>query len=376
MSEHDITQYVEGLAARVPVGEPPVPAIEEHAARTRRRRRTVGAMATAAAATAMVVAAAAVLSGGSHRSASEPVDRPSGTAQDLDDDLMLDGTWVVTGLVADDGSSAYHDPAGTGPVRLTFAGARLTGKTACNALDGRVEMNGRDLRLAGLRSTLVGCGEPPLVDRLEQVRHVSRDDSGTTFLHAENWMILVTLVPEAQTPEAMCGGRALAFGGSPGTAGGRPTPAAAAEPWLEDDDLVQVSVEAAGRRWMAVGPDGSAPTAVLVAGEGGDGWIITSSVACLDPAENSGCGPMVAVPDGTRYRLEGPDPAGTAIGVGRPVALGTVPACATFEIDGSTFGARGAVAPIGLFSANEVPVAEELTVTVGSGEVRRLHPVP
>lgn len=81
-------------------------------------------------------------------------------------------------------------------------------------------------------------------------------------------------------------------------------------------------------------------------------------------------------PDGTRYRLEGLDPAGTAIGVGRPVALGTVPACATFEIDGSTFGARGAVAPIGLFSANEMPVAEELTVTVGSGEVRRLHPVP
>lgn len=109
--------------------------------------------------------------------------------------INIEGKWKVTALTDADGQSATNGPYAK-TMRLSFEDGRLSGQTGCNKILGNYEqggVNGRDLDLANVEQTEGVCpDEPPLRNRLEDVRHVSEAD-GTLQLHAENWMIIAVL---------------------------------------------------------------------------------------------------------------------------------------------------------------------------------------
>lgn len=108
---------------------------------------------------------------------------------------QLDGTWKVEGLIGPDGHSLLDDSE-RGRVTLTFDHGKVSGSTGCNQISGTYRQDGPDLRFdrGALGSTLALCtNEPPVVQRLLAVRHVSTA-SGHLHLHAANWMIVVDLV--------------------------------------------------------------------------------------------------------------------------------------------------------------------------------------
>lgn len=155
-----------------------------------------------------------------------------------------------------------------------------------------------------------------------------------------------------------------------------PTTERLGDRWARDGSYLQEIVEPEqDRHRISVGSAPGRPTVVLEAESVAEGWVITAAWACLDPSADAGCGPRIDAADGTPFRLEAPDPPGTGVGVGRIVGQGSVPACSHFDVDGTSYAVRGAFAPVTLYSANEVPVAEELTAAFGD-EVRRLHPAP
>ena len=112
-------------------------------------------------------------------------------------DTNLSGTWTVKALVGPDGESVLVE-SGRALPRLTFEDGQMNGSTGgCNSVFGTYVVGGdqaRDLSFPRnqLGSTLVGCEEAPLVDRLLDVRHVSGAE-GVRYLHAENWMIIAEL---------------------------------------------------------------------------------------------------------------------------------------------------------------------------------------
>lgn len=403
MTEQEIARYVESLAGSVVPGEPPVGTILADAARVRRRRTGMTVVA-AVAAVAVVVGLAASLGGGPRR-AVEPADDGTSAPSVRDGVPALEGSWVVTVLVADDGSNAYHDPEGTGSVRLTLEDGQVTGSTGCNSLFGQFEQSGRDVRFKGIGTTQVGCmknDESPVAERLGKVRHISWGAGNQVQLNAANGMILVVLVPEGQAPSddlpagdtthdvdalptstsassplELCRGVALRFAVSMGADDAAPTTEQLGDRWARDGSYLQeINEPEQDRHLISLGSAPGLPTVVLEAAPVTGGWAISGAWACLDPSTDAGCGPRIDDADGTPFRLEPPDPSGVRIGVGRIVGQGSVPACARFEVDGTSYGVRGAFAPVTLFSANEMPVEEELTTTVGGDDVRRLHPVP
>lgn len=109
-------------------------------------------------------------------------------------DVSLDGTYRVTALVGPDGASLLTGPFAD-RLTMTFDRGQMIGSSGCNEVGVTYRVDGRDLRFVEpTYSSQVGCDEPPLVERLFDVRHVSRDGD-TIYLHAENWMIVVGLRP-------------------------------------------------------------------------------------------------------------------------------------------------------------------------------------
>lgn len=189
----------------VPVGSVPIDALltAGRAAKARRRRAFVGG---AAAATALVLgsgvlAGQALTSGGSPAGgvvATAPSSTPTEVVTGNPQPLLpgLDGTWTVQALVGADGQSALP-AAYRGKVQLTFSSGELMGTTGCNDIFGIYQHDGEDIYFprGDLGSTLVGCdNEPPLLERLQDVRHISQGEDATSLtLHADNWMIVAVL---------------------------------------------------------------------------------------------------------------------------------------------------------------------------------------
>lgn len=109
----------------------------------------------------------------------------------------LEGDWLVVSLVGTDGRTLLTGRYATGEKRmiLNFTDGQLAGTTGCNSVFGTYINSARDLtfphdRLGG---TLVGCSdEPPLVQRLLAVRHIS-GTGNVRYLHADSWMIIAKL---------------------------------------------------------------------------------------------------------------------------------------------------------------------------------------
>jgi len=200
MTDDMLPALLERIANRQQVNPPPVAKMITNVRRKRHQRRLLVTAATAS--TVLIVAggSAALL----HR---EPVNRPSPAPQitvsptvepTQEDRVDVDGTWVVRGLVDRTGQVPLIPDAYVGRVRLTFEDGHLTGTTGCNDIFGTYQQsgkNGSDLVFPpdDLGSTLVGCpDEPPIIQRLTDVRHVNVS-GGALTLHAENWMIIAEL---------------------------------------------------------------------------------------------------------------------------------------------------------------------------------------
>lgn len=219
---HDHLDRLDRLMDDVPVGSAPVDALltAGRAAKRHRRRAFVGG---AAAATALVLGGGAMATqaltgaGGSSPDgavATAPAHTPTEAATSSSRPPLegLDGTWTVRALVGANGRSALP-AAYRGRVHLTFSQGKVKGTTGCNDIFGTYQLDGADLRFprGDLGTTLVGCDdEPPLLERLEAVRHVSPgEDADSLTLHARNWMIVAVLErpgpatepsPEDRTP--------------------------------------------------------------------------------------------------------------------------------------------------------------------------------
>jgi heat shock protein HslJ len=176
------------------------------AGRAAKRRNRRASIAGVAAATALILgggamATQALTSAGSTVEGTVATD-PSRTPSEVPTSNAqtplegIDGTWMVQALVGADGQSALP-AAYRGEVQLTFDDGEVKGTTGCNDIFGTYQHDGEDLRLprVDLGTTLVGCNnEPPLVEHLEDVRHISPGEDGTSLiLHADNWMIVAVL---------------------------------------------------------------------------------------------------------------------------------------------------------------------------------------
>ena len=86
----------------------------------------------------------------------------------------LSGTWVVTALVGSDGKSLLTGPFAD-RLRMTFTDGQMSGNSGCNSIFGPYRLDGDDLifTYGQMGTTLVGCDEPPLLQRLREVRHLS-----------------------------------------------------------------------------------------------------------------------------------------------------------------------------------------------------------
>jgi heat shock protein HslJ len=125
--------------------------------------------------------------------ASSSQDQSAESEPEASASASLDGRWRVIGLVGPLGNSILTGPYADA-VEMTFSDGTMTGKSGCNGISGNYVLSGRDITfdVDSLISTTAGCEEPPLLDRLLDVRHVSRvgDDR---YLHAANWMIVMVL---------------------------------------------------------------------------------------------------------------------------------------------------------------------------------------
>ncbi|WP_340537292.1 META domain-containing protein [Nocardioides sp. GXZ039] len=201
MTEKNLIDLLERAADRTPIGSPPVTAMLERHRRSRRRRVALAAAGAVAAVAATGVGVAvwapsgdgsSFADGNTLTSAPDQASEPAGGPDEV---TSLEGAWRVVALVGSGGRSVLSD-AGRDALRLTFDADSVKGTTECNRLGGEYTLVGENLRFEGLESTLVGCDESPLFDRLAKVRHVSVTD-GQVYLHAANWMILVVLEPSS-----------------------------------------------------------------------------------------------------------------------------------------------------------------------------------
>jgi hypothetical protein len=202
MSEDRLADLLEVSGNRTPTGPPPLERIVTGAARARRRN--------VARAVAVTVVLVSVVGGawslGRHTGGTtvSPVDtgptppppQTSASGQ-VDPTNDLSGTWVVHALVDSHGHNVLPSTA-VGSVRLKFRHGVVTGTTGCNDLDGRYVQRGRGGRdlvfpRRSLLTSAVGCfDEPPLLARMELIRHVSGHGE-IRYLHAANWMIVIVL---------------------------------------------------------------------------------------------------------------------------------------------------------------------------------------
>jgi heat shock protein HslJ len=102
----------------------------------------------------------------------------------------------VRALLSSSGRSELAGPH-AGRLTLTFDDGEMTGRWGCNTLFGTYEHGGErngDLTFPRRRlgSTLVGCGAPPLLQRLLDVRHVS-GSGGVRYLLAGDRTIVAEL---------------------------------------------------------------------------------------------------------------------------------------------------------------------------------------
>lgn len=215
MNENEATHYVTTLTAAV--AEMPLP-LEEllRVGERRARQRRIGA---AAGSLALVAAVAAVVPGamslfdnaGSVQVAGQPTTPPAPTPSGSSSPgpivgvgvPELEGVWAVEALIGDDGTSLLTDEA-TGldasQRQIGFENSEISAQVQCSSFQGTYERTGEDgIRIEGgeLKGApySAGCGgEPPLRERLLAVRHISAAN-GHVYLHAENWMIIVDLMP-------------------------------------------------------------------------------------------------------------------------------------------------------------------------------------
>jgi hypothetical protein len=197
----------------VPIGSAPIGALltAGRAAKRRRRRSLVGG---AVAASALVLGGGAMASQVLTATGGSPPDGtvanvPSGTPTEVASGNRrppldrLDGTWTVQALVGADGRSALPTTY-RGKVQVTFNDGELMGTTGCNDIFGTYQHDGQDIHFprGDLGTTLVGCDdEPPLLERLQHVRHISQGEDATSLiLHADDWMIVAVLEPAAAAP--------------------------------------------------------------------------------------------------------------------------------------------------------------------------------
>lgn len=194
------------LMGDVPIGPAPIDAllIAGRRAKHRRRRALIGGVAVA---TALVLGGGALTTQALTRTdggddvavATAPQRTPTDGATGNPQPPLrgFEGTWTVKALVSEDGTSALSN-AYRGKAQLTFDDGNVQGTTGCNDLSGTYQHDGDDFRFPGdLLATVVGCrNEPPLVERLQDVRHISQDqDAASLTLHTENWMIVAVLEP-------------------------------------------------------------------------------------------------------------------------------------------------------------------------------------
>lgn len=270
MTDQNLTDLLEWSASRTHVGPPPLEQMLARARHVRRRRAMLIVTAASAAVVAVVVGTAVTLAPGgapTHRAgpAGAPVS-PSPTPGSTTSPgqtgaaTSLDGTWKVRALVGRGGQSVMT-PAYANKMELTLHDGRMTGTTGCNSIFGTYTQSGdRNVRFprSSLGSTQVGCpGEPPLVARLLDVRHVS-GSGNVRYLHAANWMIVVMLraAPVTSTPGPSAGaGLGIVRGRMLYTGGPAPGHARAATPGtvtLQGPSTVQVPVDRRGRFHVSV----------------------------------------------------------------------------------------------------------------------------
>lgn len=121
-----------------------------------------------------------------------PGDSPGPAEPAPDGAVSLEGEWLVTALTNAEGQSAMNDSYAK-PVRLSFEDGKLEGSTGCNALFGTYEQGGdggRDVDFANVGTTKVAClYEPPVRDRLQDVRHVSGSTASLSLLDEDQNLV-------------------------------------------------------------------------------------------------------------------------------------------------------------------------------------------
>jgi heat shock protein HslJ len=202
VTHEDLSHLLERSADRTQVGPAPLDAMMTRVRRARRRRDVLVTSAATVLAVVAVVAVDVALSepGDNPSRTPSPVASPSPTpavpTPQAAGETSLDGTWKVTALVGAGGHSVltgrYADD-----LRLTFRDGQVTGSSGCNDIFGGYTQSGEagadvSIPSRSLGSTLVGCHEPPLLQRLGVVRHVS-GSGDTRTLHGESWMIIVQM---------------------------------------------------------------------------------------------------------------------------------------------------------------------------------------
>jgi hypothetical protein len=207
MTDQSLIELLEHAADRTPMRPAPLAEITRGARHRQQRRTAIAACGTLA---VLAVVASLVLaprlrtdgSGPAHQLVKHPKDRapkPPKTLPMGPKAARLNGTWAVGSLIGTGGRNVLPEDL-RWHMRLTFHNGRMTGSTTCNTITGRYVQSGpkgQDLRFLPrtLSTTLVGCSnEPPLMDALRNVRHLSWANN-QHYLHAANWMILIALKP-------------------------------------------------------------------------------------------------------------------------------------------------------------------------------------
>lgn len=235
MNENEATDYVTTLTAVV--AEKPLP-VEEllRVGERRARQRRIG---VAAASLVLVAAAAAVVPGamslfnnaGSGQVAGQPTTPPAPTPSGASSPgpivgigvPELEGVWAVEALIGDDGTSLLTDEAtalDASQRRIGFDNSEISAQVQCSSFQGTYERRGEDgIRIEGGESEGppygTDCsGEPPLRERLLAVRHISAAN-GHVYLHAENWMIIVDLMPFCSSEREASEGLPVCDSGGP-----------------------------------------------------------------------------------------------------------------------------------------------------------------
>lgn len=103
----------------------------------------------------------------------------------------LAGTWRIRALVGVDGQADLGS-AKPDQMSLTFDEGKLGGTMICNGLSGDYTRDGRDVEFTHLMATQEACGEPPLLQRLDDVRHLDMAN-GHLYLYAADWQIIAEL---------------------------------------------------------------------------------------------------------------------------------------------------------------------------------------